>query len=144
MIQYIVISLREDFHDESYFVGLYMARSVATYPDRMEKLCGKIVKKFKEIHSNYYKNHNAWIMPEYVLKSTITVLEQQANLEVQGWIDRGEAASGEDPLVGCVEVGIKEFSQALTEYSAAHDGLTIHRQSAANMAGSFYGSRTVH
>lgn len=144
MVQYIVISLREDFQDECYFVGFFMARSVATYPSRMEKLTGKLVKRFKEIHHNYCKNNNAWIMPEYVIKSVITILEQQANFEIQKWIDEGDASTGEDPIVGSAAIGFKEFSKALNECSAADDGLTIYRQSAANMAGAFYGSRTVH
>jgi hypothetical protein len=145
MVQYIVVTLVEERENENYSIAIYPARTIATTDGKLQELVGQAVEKLGEMHTAFVKKNVGWVMPSYVISAMKTVLENFVNAEVQRWIDNEEAASVEyDPIVGETIVSYREFSNAVDKMSKTSDGLFIHRQSAANMAASRYGSYTVH
>lgn len=145
MVQYIVISLVPDYQNETYGAGLYPARTVATYPGKMSELLNELQAKFEKMYAKFVKKNIGWIIPDYILNSFKSVLENEGNKEIQKWIDAGDAAATDyDPLVGETVVTYKAFANAVDNYALTSDGIQLHRQAAANMAGTHHSSFTVH
>lgn len=145
MVQYIVISLTPNYQKETYEAGLYPVRTVVTYPGKIENLLNELHDKFKKMYARFVKKNVGWIIPDYALNSFKSVLENEGNKEIQKWIDAGDAAATDyDPLVGETVVTYKAFANAVDKYALTSDGIQLHRQAAANMAGTHHSSFTVH
>ena len=145
MVHYIVISLVPDFQNEGYVMFSHPARTIATFPEKMNTLMIELDQKFKAMHKKFVQKNVGWIIPDYILNSFKSILEIEGNKEIQKWIDDGLAASVDhDPLVGETTVEFKAFLNVVNNYGLSNDGMHIHRQAAANMAGSIHSTFTVH